>query len=75
MKPTAEQALEFFSSWNTRVKFCEEFGLSFQESIHLLNWLLKAKFLMRKEVSVEEANELGLKKRGALHLYKRCDKW
>lgn len=63
---STDQILEFLSEWKTRREFEAEFSFSNTESYNMINWLLKAKYIVRVK------GTYGLtKSTNKLFLYKR----
>lgn len=62
--------LEYLQTWKTRKEICSYFNLSYTECYHMLQWLVKAKLIQKKEVTKEESVGLGFVKIGQTFIYK-----
>lgn len=73
MQPDFEEVLKFIKEWKTFNEIQNHFGASYTPLYHLLKWGVKGKFIVRKEITIEESNNLGVVKLGKKYIYKSIE--
>ena len=61
---------EYLKKWRTATQIQQKFGLSYGEVYHYLSWGVKAKFMIVDEATIKDSEEIGVKKRGKMKIYK-----
>lgn len=64
---------EYLKKWRTVPQVQKMFGLSYTEVYHYLTWGVRAKFMIVDEVKLSSNEELGIKKRGKMKIYKMIE--